>query len=253
MNKKVILGLALGLLLLASVAIWLHEPEKPHSASAQVAGSAKALPIETLPVPEPSPVVASVPEVEERPAEERRGPTREEAFPTSPGASAGYYTKYMTVDFEIYLQFLDIGAYSEIVDGKMASEALVQNIKAQYQLTDEQLEQFIETGRSALQADRAFQAEGMRAVCKKGDAFASVEELGAALDGLNKKAEANQEELGRKAMQELEPELALKIRNKILGAARREMLTGDLAIVMPMRNHGLETELERVCKHAESL
>lgn len=248
MNKKVVFGLALSLLL-ASIAFWLLEPEKPEPVSAPAA-AAQPLPIETPPVAEPSPV-ASLPEIEERPTEELRAPTRDDAFPTNPGSGAGYYNKQMTVDFEIYLQFLDIGAYSEIVNGEMASEQLVQNIKAQYQLTDEELKQLVETGRSALQSDRAFQSAGMGAICKKGDTFGSVEELGAALDELNKKIEANQEELGRKAMQNLEPELASKISNKVLGGPRREMMTGDLAVVMARRNHGLETELERVCMHAK--
>lgn len=248
MNKKVVLGLALGLLV-ASTAFWLSKPEKPESASVSAA-AAQPLPIENFPVPEPSPV-GSLPEVAEVQTEQPRAPTREEVFPTNPGSSSGYYNKQMTVDFEIYLQFLDIGAYSEIVDGRMASEQLVRNIKAQYQLTDEELKKLIETGRSALQADRDFQSAGMGAICKRGDSFGSVQELGAAVDELTKKIEANQEELGRKAMQQLEPQLASKIRDKILGGPRRMMMTGDLAVLMPMRNHGLETELERICRHAK--
>ncbi len=244
MNKKAAVGLALGVLI-GSAAIWLRKPNKTEPVD--VPSAADTMPLfKAAPVSVPA-SVPSAPSNEERSPDVARAKSPERVFPTDLNPGAGFYNKHMTADFEIYLQFMDAAVYSEIVNGRMAHEQLLQNMKAQFELTDEELEQLIEVGRPTLESDRAFQAAGMEAICKKGRTFATVAELGAALDEMNKGFEANQEELGRKAMQQLEPLLAAKIRNKILNSPRREMMTGDLAVVMPRRNHGLEVEIGRVC------
>lgn len=244
MNKKLIAGFGFGVFI-GLAAIWLREPKKAEPVD--VPSAAESMPpFEATPISESVPVSSLPSKKEESPAAVQTK-THEEIFPTGRSVSAGFYAKHMTADFETYLQFMDVGVYSEIVNGRMAHEELLQHVKAQYELTDEELKQIIEAGRSALKSDRDFQAARMDEICKKGDSFRSVEELGAALNEVNKGFEANQEELGRKAMQQLEPVLAQKIKSKILNAPRREMMESDLAVIMSRRNHGLEVELGRVC------
>lgn len=246
MNKKVVGGVALGVLI-GSVAIWLREPESGEPVSIPPAADPRPQ-FEAAPVPEPA-AASSAPagESAEKEVVQNVMPTEapKQIFPTDQNPGAGYYLRPVSKDLEIYLQVVDAAAYSEVVNETSAQ--LLRNMQAQLEITDDELEQLIEIAKPMLESDRAFQAAGFEAVCKKGSTFKDVAELGAALDEEHREAVANQEALGRKALDQLDPLLALKIRNKIHNQPLRHSMTGDISIVMARRNHGMEVELGRIC------
>lgn len=245
MNRKarVVAALVLGVLL-GSFAIWMRESGNPEPVRVPEEVAAAPL-LDTLADSNP-PHVAVPQEAEELAPVAVQGPPRESVFTNVTLPRPGYSMKSMPVDFDIYLQFMGIAAASE-----MADEQLVRNFQALHELTGEELSEVIKVARSALQSDRAFQAADTKALCERGKSFRSVEELGAALNESNDRIEANQEELGRRAMQQLDPVVAMKIRDEVLHRPRSDMGANDLAVIMAMRNHGLETELERVCSLAK--
>lgn len=244
MNGKVrvVAALVLGVVL-GSIAIRLQTPGTPEGLR-QPGEIASVQPAEVPTASAPAPVLP-VTEGKEPVAMVAREATRESPFANASHSSPGYSRKPMPVDFEIHVQFMSIGAARE-----MGDERQVQNFQAQHELTDEELAQVIEAGTAALRSDRAFQKAGMKAICERGRTFRSVEELGAALKEEIARVEANQEELARNAMQQLDPVVSMKIRDKVLHRPRGDMTASDLAVIMAMRNHGLETELERVCSQA---
>jgi hypothetical protein len=240
MNKNAVAVLSV-VVLVGVASVWLNV-RKSGSASETVL-AATALPIEVPPI---APAV-EVPAMRGEIQQDEQGITREKVFPRTPGASVGFYTKHASVDFDTYLVFMEVGAASELLDGKMTDETSVQFAKNAYGLTDDEVARLINYSRSVLIADRSFQAIDQGDVCDKKATYQTVQEFGAALNEHTKRIEGHQETLGRNAAKVLGSELYNKISDKVLSRPRREMTNADFPVLMGKRNHGLEVEVERFC------
>lgn len=161
----------------------------------------------------------------------------------------GYRREFRSVDFDIYFVFMTLGDASEVIDaaGTLKDRAWINAIQQEYGLADEEVQKLLLYSRTALEADRKYQAAQQDEVCAARSNFASLQQFGEVLNGYTGKVRENQEAMGRQAESELGPALFSKISSRIRSKPRQEVIEGDFAALLPARNQGLDVEVERFC------
>lgn len=154
----------------------------------------------------------------------------------------GVEQKLVSLDFEKYLVFAVTASAAEQFNQQMLSA-----VKAQYGLTDDEMEKILAQSAMVVRADREHQKKLQQDICSKRSQFQSLYSFGMALNEFDKSVEANQLSLAREAESSLGTEISSKIQIQLAQQPQRQVSVVDGSTFLPASNRDLSEVIDGFC------
>lgn len=165
------------------------------------------------------------------------------------GSNIGLRNEYGSVEFALFLGLSSAGQGGQIDQrtGRYRDEWMVKAIQQDLDLSDDELQKYLEYASEVAKADTEFQQKLHKDICSNSARFSSLHDFGRAINGYAASTRSNQEALAGAAAGRLGQSLYTKIESRVRSKPLPELTEGDFEIVYAARNEGLKTEFERFC------